>query len=180
MSSSRTKCRGAGRLMGVVALWVALAGLTTPTGSQVRSSAEDRQRFVSITRSLEQAPLNPGLNADRAWALAWVTDAPDITVNVCAQPLGGLVKSDYPYTGEIVVQDMFSIAVLLIEHPETANDPNAQQLAGVEGALNAYHSVLKDRPEAKSSALENLLEIQSKGELPEFVRKAWIRCSAKK
>jgi hypothetical protein len=28
---------------------------------------------------------------------------------------------------------MFSMAVLVIQHPEMANDPNAQQVAGVAG-----------------------------------------------
>jgi hypothetical protein len=75
---------------------------------------------------------------------------------------------------------MFSMAALVIEHPEKANDPSAKQLAGVEGALNAYRSILRDKPEAKSAALETLLQIQSRGGLPDFIRKAWIRCSAKK
>ena len=37
-----------------------------------------------------------------------------------------------------------SIAAFVIEHPETTNDPNAEQMAGVEGALNAYRSIDKN------------------------------------
>ncbi|MEA3036958.1 MAG: hypothetical protein QOH04_2735 [Sphingomonadales bacterium] len=181
MSIGRIELRCGRRLIGALALGVALVGGLTPaSASDVRSSPEDRQRFVAVTRNLEQAPLKPGAKADRAWALAWLTDAPDVAVTVCADTLGGVVRSRYPYAGEIVLQDTFSMAALVIEHPETANDPNAQQLAGVEGALNAYRSILREKPEAKSSALENLLQTRSRGELRDFIRKAWIRCSAKK
>jgi hypothetical protein len=181
MSSSRIEFQSVRRLIAAMALGVALVcGPTPASASDVRSSPADRQRFVSVTRNLEQAPLKPGLKADREWALEWLTDAPDVAVSVCGNTLGGLLQSDYPYAAEIVFQDMFSMAVLVIEHPETANDPNAQQLAGVEGALNAYRSILRDKPQAKSPALENLLQTQSRGELPDFIRKALIRCSAKR
>jgi hypothetical protein len=50
----------------------------------------------------------------------------------------------------------------------------------VEGALNAYRSILRDKPEAKSPTLERLRQIQSRGELPGFIRKAWTRCTEKK
>ncbi len=72
------------------------------------------------------------------------------------------------------------MAAFIIEHPETANDSNAQQLAGVVGALNAYRSILRDNPDAKSRDLDQLLETQARGELPDFVRDAFARCSAKK
>jgi hypothetical protein len=181
MSSSRMEHSRARRTIGALALGVALVcGPTPASASDTRSSPEDLQRFVSVTRSLEQAPLKPGARADREWALEWLTNAPDVTVTVCTDPLGGVVQSDYSYAGEITLQDMFSMAAFVIEHPESANDPVAQQSAGVEGALNAYRSIVRDRPEAKSSILEGLLQTQSRGELPDFVRRAWASCSAKK
>lgn len=164
-------------------LWapaIAAAVLFAPaSGSAPVSSPEDRQRFVSVTRSLEQSPLEPALKADREWALAWLTDAPDVTVTVCDDAMGGVVQSDYPYAGEILLQNMFAMAVHLIQHPEAASDANAQQLAGAEGAVNAYRSILRTKPAAKSPALEILLQAQSKGRLSDFTREAWIRCSAR-
>jgi hypothetical protein len=173
--------RRARRWVDALALGVAfLFALTPASASDARSSPEDRQRFVSIARSMEQDPLKPGLKADREWALAWLTAAPDVSVTICADSLGGLLGSHYKYGGEILVQDMFSMGAFAIEHPDRANDPDAQQLAGVEGALKAYRSILRDKPEAKSPVLEDLIQTQSRGELPDFIRKASIRCSAKK
>lgn len=179
MSSYRVEFGRVRLWIGALVLGAALAfGATPASASDARSSPEDRQRFVSIARSLEQDPLKRGAKEDRAWALAWLTEAPDVTVNMCADSLGSLLKSDYRYAGEIVLQNMFSMGVLAIEHPETADDPNAQQLAGLEGALNAYRSILRDRPEARSPELEALLRTQSSGGLSDFARKAWTSCSA--
>ncbi|HEX8262853.1 MAG TPA: hypothetical protein VF547_08265 [Allosphingosinicella sp.] len=180
MSNSTITPRFASRLTARLALGLALiCGLTPASAWDERSTPEDLRRFVSVTRNLEQAPLEPALKADREWALTWLTNAPDVTVTICADALGSLVKSNYRYAGEIILQNSFAMAALAIEHPEKANDPNTQQLAGLEGALNAYRSILRDKPEARSSALDGLLKTQSRGELPAFVQKAWIRCSAK-
>jgi hypothetical protein len=181
MSSSRIKAPFAFRLVGGPALGLALVcGLMPASAADQPSSPEDRRRFVSIARNLEQAPLDPGLKGDRAWAFAWLTEAPDVTVSICADALGGLAKGEYPYTGELVLQNSFGMAVFAIEHPEEANDPDALQLAGIEGTLNAYRSIVGDKPEARSSDLDGLLKAQSRGGLPAFVHKAWIRCSANK
>jgi hypothetical protein len=171
MSSSR---------IGALALGVALAcGASAALAADAHSSLQDRARFVSIAHGLEQEPLKSGTVADRAWVITWLTDAPDVSVTICPEMLKGLIRSKYPYVGEVMIQDPISMAAFVIEHPE-ANDPNRQQLAGVEGALTAYRSILRDKPEAKSPDLEALLQMQSRGELPDFVRKAWVSCSVKK
>jgi len=160
-------------------LGVALVfGLVPAIAADTHSSPEDRARFVLITQKLEEAPLQPGTRPDRAWALSWLVDAPDVSVNVCLTSLGGVDK-DYSYASEIVLQYTFSMAALVIEHPETANDPNAQQLAGVVGALKAYRSILRGKPSAKSPILDSLLETEARGEMPESIRKASASCSAK-
>lgn len=142
------------------------------------SSPQERARFVSITQSLEKAPLDPQLQADRQWALQWLTDAPDISVTVCLDTIVS-AESDYAYEPEILLQYMFSMAVLSIEHPDRANDPDAQQLAGAEGALRAYRAILRDKPEAHSAGLDAMLAAQDRGDLPAFVRKASLHCSKK-
>ncbi len=85
-------------MAGVLAPLVGLlVGLTPVSAEDAHSSIEDRKRFVSIARQLEQDALNPGLLADRQWAMNWLDEAPDISVVVCANVLGGLLHSDYRY-----------------------------------------------------------------------------------
>jgi hypothetical protein len=180
MSSNRTGFRCARQLIGVLALSLAfVCGVMPAFAASPHSSPEDRERFVSITRSMEEAPLKPSLQPDRQWALIWLTRAPDVTVHVCLDMLGGMER-DYANAPAIVVQYMFSMAAFVIEKPEAVSDWNAQQLAGVEGALSAYRSILRDNPEAKSPGLEALLEAQGRGELPDFIRRRSAACSAKK
>lgn len=163
------------------AMLLALLACAAPAFAQTKaqSSPEDRQRFVSIVHSLEHEPLNASLQDDRAWALQWLMDAPDVSVNVCLDPLGSVSEKDYAHTPEIVFQYTVAMGAFIIENPAKSDDPDAQQLAGVESALNAYRSIRTAQPDDKSPALEKLLGLQSRGELPGFVHKAFLKCLAK-
>lgn len=169
------------RITALPAVLPALLACATPAFAQTKShsSPEDRQRFVSIAHSLEQAPLNPNLRDDRKWALQWLIDAPDVSVNVCLDPLAGVSDKGYAHSPKIVMQYAIAMGTFIIENPGKSGDPDAQQLAGVEGALNAYRAIRTAEPDDKSPALEKLLGLQSKGELPGFVHKAFVSCVAK-
>lgn len=162
----------------VAILLFALPVRASPTSIEraAHSSPADLRRFVAVAQDLERAPFGPSAEADRAWALEWLTDAPDVSVDVCLEPLGGGPEKGYPHGPEVVVQYMLSMAAFLIQHPEKVNDPEAQQLAGVEGALTSYKSILASEPKAKSATLEKMGKVQAQGQLPGFVRKAYLRC----
>ncbi|HKV91693.1 MAG TPA: hypothetical protein VJW20_03990 [Candidatus Angelobacter sp.] len=136
------------------------------------STPEERQRFVTLTHKMEDAPLDESLRSEREWALVWLVQIPDITVNVCTAPLGDYMKKKYKYSPEITIQLTFSSGAFIIEHPEKAKDEYAQCLAGVEGALKAYQSILKVKPDAHSKALDELLDKQRTGKLAEHVQEA--------
>ena len=161
---------------------LAIAVATMPAFAQgdTPSSPEDRRRFVAVVENLERTPLDPSLRAGRSWAVRWLTDAPDVTVIMCAGPLGGLVsEKGYAHSPEIIVQYSLAMAAFIIENPDKAKDMDAQQLAGVESALQAYRSMRVAQPDDKSPALEKLLDAQGRGELAGFVHKAYLRCAAK-
>jgi hypothetical protein len=169
------------KITALPALLCALLACATPAIAQTaaQSSPEDRQRFVAIEQKLEHDPLSPTAREDRSWAIQWLTDAPDVSVTVCLDPLGGVSEKTYAHTPDIVVQYMLAMAAFIVENPGKANDMNAQQLAGVEGALTTYRSIRTARPDDKSPELEKLLDTQSRGELPGFVHTAYLQCSAK-
>jgi hypothetical protein len=164
--------------IAMLALAIALVcGLLPASAADPDSSAEDRRRFMSVARQLEQAPLEPRLAAERQWALNWLVDAPDLSVTVCANLWSGLLDSEYPHVSEIVVQSTLSMAAAMMERPDIANEPVAQQVAGVEGALKAYRSILRDKPGARSQALETMLGKQARGELPALIGRTLSDCS---
>lgn len=162
-------------------LLIVLSLCAAPLVAQTSTSSwpKDKQHFVKISESLERDPLNIDLQADRQWAIQWLTDAPDVSVSACLEPLGGLDQANYAHAPEIVVQYMLSMAAFLIQHPDKKTDLDAQQFAGVQGALNAYRSILKTEPTQRSARLDHLMAMETKGELPAFVKKAYAECLAK-
>src|ERR1041384_6200285 len=54
------------------------------------STAAERQRFLALTRKLEQNPLDKSLYSEKTWAKKWLEDIPDINVNICAPILFGM------------------------------------------------------------------------------------------
>jgi len=134
------------------------------------STADERKRFLDVTRKMAGSPLDPSLSADRDWALHWLIAVPDINVDVCNAPFSDFMNSGYKYTPQIIGQLTFATAVFIIEHPDKVKDRGAQYLAGTEGALHAYQSILKTKPDATAKELDDLLEKQKKGTLAAFVR----------
>jgi len=131
--------------------------------AEAHSSLDDQQRYVSIVRNLERDPLDVSLHDDRAWAMKWLVEAPDLTVTACLDPFGDVAKSHYAYSDEIVGQYMFGMGAFVIENPGKANGLEAQKLAGVESSLVAFRSIKTARPDQLSLALDNLLGMQSRG-----------------
>src|SRR5690349_8904833 len=115
------------------------------------STKEERQRFLALTRKLE--------------------DIPDINVNICAPILFGMdfVTEQNKYTPQLSYQATFGSAAYIIEHPDKAGDTDSQFVAGVESALKSYSAIVKNDPDAKSKALDALLEKQKQGKLADFV-----------
>jgi hypothetical protein len=146
------------------------------------STAEERKRFVTLTRKLEENPLDKSLYEDKKWAKDWLRDIPDINVNVCAPLMFGMqfVLEQYQYTPQLSYQATFGSAAYIIEHPDKAGDTAAQFVAGAESALKAYSSILKSDPQARSKALDSLLEKQKQGKLAEFVHDSSKACEDKK
>lgn len=164
----------------VMALVASAAAQNEP--KRAPSTAEERQRFLSLTRKLEQNPLDKSLYEDKKWAKQWLEDVPDINVNICAPLLFGVdfVKEQNRYTPQLSYQATFGSAAYIIEHPDKAGDTAAQFVAGVESALKAYSAIVKSEPQAKSKALDDLLEKQKQGKLADFVHAASKSCEDKK
>jgi hypothetical protein len=161
----------------LLSLCLAASAQNSPvTPKRGPSTPEERKRVVSIEHKMEASPLDKGLYKDIKWALDWVRDVPDVTVNLCWSPLDGAIRSDYKYRTRIPGQFTLSSAAYIIEHPDKSTDESAPIIAGVEGVLRAYKSTLKSEPEAKSDELDELLKKQAAGTLADYVRKAAKEC----
>ena len=140
------------------------------------STVEERKRFLDVVNKFEKTPLDPGLIRDIDWARTWLEDVPDINVTVCPTPLGNLLVENYQYKSRLGVQFTLAMGAYLIQHPDKASDNISQYTAGVQSALRMYKAILKTKPEAKSKAMEELLDKQADGTLDGFIRQASKMC----
>jgi hypothetical protein len=143
------------------------------------STPEERAKAVQIAHALESDPLQPGNKDMRTWFALWLIEVPDITIQVCGEELGPVFHEsnrDKNFVSEIFGQSMFSAASFVIEHPDEAKNAIPVYIAGVEGSLKAYQSILKTHPEAKWPFLDDLIVKQQNGELARYVEKATAKC----
>jgi len=166
--------------IGLVMLCFCLAAFAQdrPGPKRGPSTPEERKRFVTLVHKLEKTPLDESLNSETAWALQWLDDIPDITVNICWAPLGHFLMENYRYDARIRGQFVLGMGAYQIEH--SAKQDDAIYLAGVESALKAYRSILKSKPDATSHTLDDLQTMQDDGRLRDFVHGASKGCDEDK
>jgi hypothetical membrane protein len=153
------------RWLGAAAVFVVCVLQPPHAEAHGPSTPEERARFVALVRLLERDPLAENANATRQQLRQWVLDVPDIRFKVCPDLLGQVVADDYPYSREIDLQVVLSGAVLTIEDPGEARDEVAVYTAGVEGALRAYEVLVKSKPDAHLSVLDDLIQKRNRAEL---------------
>lgn len=147
----------------------AFAPATTPTKpstAQSKSAAtsvppSDEERVIEYTRLLETQPFHSKAKPMRAWLIDWIAESPDVTVSVC----NVLELGEIEHASLLFVQTMFGMASFLLEHPESKDNWDAQNRAGVESALKAYSSILAAQPDARIASMDELLKRQAAGEL---------------
>jgi hypothetical membrane protein len=135
------------------------------------STPEERAKAINISRSLERDPLAKDAAANRQWLLNWIIEVPDIRFKSCVGMLDPEVGKQYRYSTEINQQIIFSAAAFRLEHPDHLRNDTGAYLAGVEGALRVYESLLKSTPDAKLPFLDDLVARRDHGGLADHVAK---------
>jgi TPR repeat protein len=133
------------------------------------STPEERAYALRLTHWVETNPLSLDASAARAWLDEWWQEIPDILVRPC-----NLVDppnhEPYPHGGDLYRQITYAEGAFILENPGRAKDWDAVFLAGMQGALRTYESIMRQEPSAKSSFLEDLLAQRESGRLPGTVR----------
>ena len=140
------------------------------------STPEERKRVVVLVGKLEQNPLDPALTSERAWAIKWLIDVPDISVAICPDVMGTVAKTRYKYNSDLFGLHTLAAAVFIIQHPEQAKDDIAVNVAATRSMLAGYESIAKD-PRRKSKELDDLKAVRDSGGLQRFVAEALTRCT---
>jgi hypothetical protein len=164
------------RFLCLLVLLVGSLGFAQDEPKRGPSTPEERKRFVNIVQKMEKSPLDKNLDKDIKWALDWVRDVPDVTVNLCWAPLDPAIHSEYRYRAKLPGQFALASAAFIVEHPDKAHNEMEQYIAGVEGVVKTYKAILKAEPDAKSDEMDNLLHKWTDGTLADYVRKAAQDC----
>ncbi len=135
-----------------------------PQPSRGPSTAEERAYAILLTKHLEQDPLSLDASAARVWLSTWWEEIPDISIRPC-NLVDAPNHEPYEYEKELYEQVTYSEGAFILENPGKATDSDAAFLAGVKGALRAYESILKQKPAAKYTFLDDLRQQQDNGRL---------------
>jgi hypothetical protein len=129
---------------------------------------EEGKRVIEITRRLEADPLSADVKADGAWLIEWISQSPDVGVQICdtMQILG---KKKYEYAPPLIAQEMFGMAAWSVEHPDAKPVDVAVHVAGVRSALKAYAAILAQHPDAKLAEMDNLAAHEAAGDLDKYM-----------
>ena len=133
------------------------------------STPEERANAINIARSLERDPLGKDAAANRQWLLNWIIEVPDIRFKSCLGLLSPGVGDRYRYSAEVNQQIIFSAAAFKLEHPDHLRNNIGAYIAGVEGALRAYETLMKSAPDAQLAFLDDLVAKRDRGELADHV-----------
>ena len=133
------------------------------------STPAERARVVQMALDAEKSPLQIQAR-DGEWLEAWVNDIPDLTFNKSAPAswLSAVVKGDAREA--IKFQYKASVMAFQINNPQQAELQSANDLAGMEGVLRAYESLLRKNPHYRCVKLDLALKARNQGELPGFLK----------
>jgi hypothetical protein len=140
-----------------------------PESLRPPSTPEERAYAIRLTHNLETDPLSLDGSAARAWLDEWWAEIPDIMVRPC-NLIDPPNHGPNPYSDNLYKQITYSEGAFILENSAKAADWDAAFLAGIQGALRAYESIMRQTPSAKSLFLEDLLAQRETGRLPGTVR----------
>jgi hypothetical protein len=155
-------------LLALCGALVAPAHAQSPRGP---STAEERARVATIAQAVRKDPLGVAA-ANAAWFEQWMTDIPDYTLNGdaaarwCARSARGELRESvrFVYDSNVVA---YQIEHRIAEAKAPA-DIAAVRMAGLEGVLAAYATLLAKDPANRSPKMDAALARAGKGELAAF------------
>lgn len=154
----------------LVAVVVLVITFTLPSAAKTHNPPApiEVDRVVDYAHSLEEHPLAKDNLAKRMWLTEWIVNSPVAEVEPCCKALKSLDEVNDTYSQQLRMQALYSQAAFQLEHPDV-KDRSAIQAAGLAGTLKAYRAIQRFDPTAKYPLLDDLLSLERKGKLQEYV-----------
>ena len=155
---------------------LAMVSSDVRAGQSQPTSAETKARMIDLITTLETDPYNKDAKEYRHEVLVWLTNAPDVTVELCADLLGDVKKLTGDDGAMLVGQLAFSQAMYILEHPDKAKDRVGVSVAGIDGVLRTYVAMKQAKPALRFEPLEKLIQVEADEKLDEYTEKALKNC----
>ena len=140
------------------------------------STADEHGRVVQLAQAANKDPLATMSSAEGRWFEKWAEEIPDY---MFGPDNGAYWFMSTAAKGELkrVLRFHHTLSTAAFQVQNNIFDPTknpaqmeAKTLAGVEGLLRAYESLLANRPENRSPLLDQAVIVRDKGGLPAFVK----------
>ena len=158
------------KLTNVVSLLCIVLCATLPSIAQTAvPPVTTTAAVIEYAHSAENDPLAPAAALQRKEAMSFAENDHTTHVLLCAQVLSEIQKNRAANAHEVSLQYVVSAAAFLYGHPEAATDSLAQNIAGIEAALNVYEAFVRADGKSRSKFLDTLQKQRTDGKLKEYL-----------
>jgi carboxypeptidase Q len=140
------------------------------------ATAEEQARVVQLALTADADPVGTMTSADGRWFEKWAEETPDFMFGPDAGAfwfMSGAAKGDL----RRVLRFHHTVSIAAFQVKNQIMDPmknpahfEAKTLAGVEGVLRAYETLLVKNPENRSAQIDEAIAVRNKGGLADFVK----------
>lgn len=164
-------------LAAVLALGASLAAPALAQPGRGPTTPEEHARIVQLAAAADKDPVGVMRSAEGRWFEKWAEEAPDYQLGpdkgVYWIHSSGAAKEDL----RRVLRFQHTVSTAAFQLDQRILDPQgdpaqmeAKALAGVEGVLRAYESLVAMRPENRTPQMDQALALRNSGGLAAFVK----------
>jgi carboxypeptidase Q len=159
-----------------VVLAISLTAPALALAQRGPSTEAENARVVQLAAASDKDPIAAMTSAEGRWFEKWAEDVPDYQFGPdkgAYWMMTGAAKGDLKRV--LRFHHTVSIAAFQVQHHILVPENNPEEferktLAGIEGLLRAYESLLAKRPENRSEQLDQAIAARDRGALAAFVK----------
>ena len=134
------------------------------------STSAQRERFLQIAHSLEKDAFSDEARTQRAWAMTFIENAPDIRVEINLDAMAELTRAAIPNRPALENQFILGFAAFQMEHPENGTGQvAAAYVAAFASCLKVYHQAVALNPTNQMVLFDALVQKDRNGTLQDYV-----------
>ena len=166
-------------IKNILASLVVVATLASPAFAQQGrgpSTPEEQTRVVQLAATADKDPLGTMASDEGRWFEKWADEVPDYMFGPDSGAYWFMTKAAKGDLKRVlrfhhtVTTAAFQVKNHIADPKKDPAQMEAKTLAGVEGLLRAYESLLAKNPDNRSTRLDEAIALRNKGALPAFVK----------